>query len=206
MSADLRQLALVGPRDAFGAAAVKERPAVTQPGDSTVTASFDDDAAPARRGWGSPIVRYGMPAALLVSVAAWAMYVAQAPSPMPSAAVRPLDPQREIPSLPLAVPATSESEADTNGAGAPAAVVATAAPPAASAAKPVALARVGFAVTPWGEVYIDGRKTGITPPLNEMRLPPGRHTIEIRNTTFPPHRRTVDLRADASVRIKHKFE
>ena len=36
MSADLRQLALVGPRDAFGAAAAQERPAATQPGDSTV--------------------------------------------------------------------------------------------------------------------------------------------------------------------------
>ena len=74
------------------------------------------------------------------------------------------------------------------------------------AAKPVALARLGFAVTPWGEVYIDGRKMGITPPLNEIRLPPGKHTIEIRNTTFQPHRQTVDLRADRSMRIKHKFE
>ena len=97
MSADLRQLALAGPRDAFGAAAAQERPAATQPGDSTVridlsaerdaegdaedyvTATFDDDPAPARSGWRSPFVRYGVPAALLVAVAAWAMYSAQAP-------------------------------------------------------------------------------------------------------------------------------
>ena len=97
MSADLRQLALVGPRNAFGAAAAQKRPAATQPGDSTVlidppaegdaegtrlvTAAFDDDPAPARRGWRSPFVRYGVPAALLVAVAAWAMYSAQAPRP-----------------------------------------------------------------------------------------------------------------------------
>ncbi len=61
-------------------------------------------------------------------------------------------------------------------------------------------------MTPWGEVYIDGRKTGITPPLNEIRLKPGKHTIEIRNTTFQPHRQIVDLQGDRSVRIKHKFE
>ncbi len=150
-------------------------------------------------------MRYGVPAALLVAVAAWAMYSAQAPRPVPVAAVAAPDPQRDTPPA-SAAPATGESPADGKGAGAPAAVVATPAPPAAPAAKPVALARLGFAVTPWGEVYIDGRKTGITPPLNEIRLPPGKHTIEIRNTTFQPHRQTVDLRADGSVRIKHKFE
>ena len=214
MSADLRQLALVGPRDAFGAAAAKKRLAVTQPGDSTVqidpsadggaegyvTAAFGDDPARARRGWRSPFMRYGVPAALLVAVAAWAMYTAQAPRPVPVAPVWLHEAQRDMPPA-SAAPATGESPAD---AGAPAAVVAT--PPVAPAAKPVALARLSFAVTPWGEVYIDGRKTGIAPPLNEIRLPPGKHTIEIRNTTFQPHRQTVDLRADRSVRIKHKFE
>ena len=58
----------------------------------------------------------------------------------------------------------------------------------------------------WGEVYIDGRKTGITPPLKEIKLPPGKHTIEVRNASFPPYQQTVDLRTDSSVRIKHKFE
>ncbi len=219
MSADLRQLALVGPRNAFGAAASQKRPAATQPGDSTVvidppaegdaeeyvTAAFDDGPAPARRGWRSPFVRYGVPAALLVAVAAWAMYSAQAPRPVPDAAVAAEDSQRDTPPA-SAAPVTGESPVDVKGAGAPAAVVLMPAPPAAPAAKPVALARVDFAVTPWGEVYIDGRKTGITPPLNEIRLPPGKHTIEIRNTTFQPHRQAVDLRAGRSVRIKHKFE
>ena len=203
MSTDLRQLALVGPRDAFGAAAVKERPAATQPGDSTVTAA---SAAHSHLGWRSPFVRYGVPAALLVAVAAGAMYFAQAPSSVPIGAPAPSDPQREIPSVPLATPATGESPTDAEGAGAPVTAVAPPAHPAAPAAKPRALARVDFAVTPWGEVYIDGRKTGITPPLNEIRLPPGKHTIEIRNTTFPPHRQTVDLHSGGSVRIKHRFE
>ena len=220
MSADLRQLALVGPRNAFGAAAAQKRPAAIQPGDSTVVidpqakgdtedvaAAFDDDPAPAHRGWRSPFVRYGVPAALLVAVAAWAMYSAQAPHPVPDAgiSVAAQDPQRDTPPA-SAAPVKGESPADVKGAGAPGAVVVMQAPSAAPPAKPRASARVDFAVTPWGEVYIDGRKMGITPPLNEIRLPPGKHTIEIRNTTFQPHRQTVDLRADRSVRIKYKFE
>jgi serine/threonine-protein kinase len=219
MSADLRQLALVGPRNAFGAAAAQKRPARTQPGDSTVVidppaagdpeeyAAIDDGTAPAHRGWRSPLVRYGMPAALLVAVAAWAMYSAQPPRSVSVAAsvVSAEDSQRDAAPA-FAAPVTGESPVNAKGAGAPAAVVATLAPPAAPGAKSAALVRVDFAVTPWGEVYIDGRKTGITPPLNEIRLTAGKHTIEIRNTTFQPYRQTVDLRADRSVRIKHKFE
>ncbi len=72
-----------------------------------------------------------------------------------------------------------------------------------SAAKPAA--RLGLAVSPWGEVYVDGRKRGLSPPLTEIRLAPGRHTIEIRNAQFTPYAETVNLEANASVKIKHKF-
>src|SRR5262249_40728582 len=193
MSADLRQLALLGPRDAFGAAAAQKRVATTQPGDSTVlldppaesgaehvTSEFDDNLAPTLRGWRSPLVRYGLPAALLVVVAAWAMYSVLAPRSASVAAVAAQDAPRDPPP-PAAAPVPGESPTDAKGAGAPTALVATPARPAAPAAKPIVAARVVFAVTPWGEVYIDGRKTGITPPLNEIRLTPGKHTIEIRN-------------------------
>jgi eukaryotic-like serine/threonine-protein kinase len=82
--------------------------------------------------------------------------------------------------------------------------------PAAGAAKaPLAPSRAGrlaFAVTPWGEVYVDGRRRGISPPLKEIRLSPGKHVVEIRNTTFKRHSQTVDLDADASVHVKHKFQ
>jgi serine/threonine protein kinase len=73
-------------------------------------------------------------------------------------------------------------------------------------ASPARVGRLAFAVTPWGEVYVDGRRRGISPPLQEIRLSPGRHVVEIRNTNFKRHSQTVDLVADASVRIKHKFQ
>jgi serine/threonine protein kinase len=73
-----------------------------------------------------------------------------------------------------------------------------------AAGKP--MARLSLAVAPWGEVYVDGRKKGISPPLVEVRLAPGKHDIEIRNTTFPRYVQSVNLEADAHVKVKHKFQ
>ena len=76
------------------------------------------------------------------------------------------------------------------------------------AAVPVATpeGRVRLAIAPWGEVYVDGRKMGISPPLNSLRLPAGKHNIEIRNASFRPFRQSFDLAQDGTLRIKHKFE
>ncbi len=78
-------------------------------------------------------------------------------------------------------------------------------PPASPPAAPKPTGRLQFAVVPWGEIVVDGKPRGITPPTKELRLPPGRHTIEIRNGAFPPHVETIEVRADEAVRIAHKF-
>jgi len=64
---------------------------------------------------------------------------------------------------------------------------------------------VVFAVSPWGEIYVDGKKRGISPPTKELRLSPGKHAIEIRNGEFPPHTEIVDVNPDEAVRITHSF-
>jgi serine/threonine-protein kinase len=69
-----------------------------------------------------------------------------------------------------------------------------------------ALAKLNLAISPWGEVFVDGKRRGVTPPLTEIRLPPGRYDVEIRNSSFPVHRETVELFADAPLRIRHKFQ
>jgi tRNA A-37 threonylcarbamoyl transferase component Bud32 len=71
-------------------------------------------------------------------------------------------------------------------------------------AKPTA--RLTLAVTPWGEVYVDGKRKGVSPPLAEIKLGPGKHAIEIRNTTFQPYAETVDVEAEGHLKIKHKFQ
>ena len=69
-----------------------------------------------------------------------------------------------------------------------------------------AAATVSFAISPWGEVHIDGKLQGIAPPLRNVELAPGRHRIEIRNANFPPHVEIVDAKAGGRIRIRHKFQ
>jgi len=80
---------------------------------------------------------------------------------------------------------------------------ATAKPRETAVLKPSA--RVGLAVSPWGEVYVDGKKRGTSPPITEIRLSPGKHRIELRNASFAPYAEMVNLEADGYVKIKHRF-
>ncbi len=67
-------------------------------------------------------------------------------------------------------------------------------------------ARVSLAVTPWGEIYLDGRMQGVSPPLTELEVAPGMHEIVIRNTTFPPYRKIFRVKESGVIKIKHKFK
>lgn len=67
-------------------------------------------------------------------------------------------------------------------------------------------ATLGFSVLPWGEIFIDGKSRGASPPLREIRLPPGKHLIEIKNTNLPAYSQTVELEAGANKTIRHKFK
>ncbi|HEX4986037.1 MAG TPA: adenylate/guanylate cyclase domain-containing protein [Burkholderiales bacterium] len=82
-----------------------------------------------------------------------------------------------------------------------------AAPAAPEAAPPVpaGTALVTLAVAPWGEVYVDGDRIGVSPPVNEVEVTPGRRKIEIRNGNFPVYTQVIDVKADQKIRIKHKF-
>jgi hypothetical protein len=83
-----------------------------------------------------------------------------------------------------------------------------AANPETSAAVPARLAAAGviqLAILPWGEVFVDGRSRGVSPPLRTIEVPPGPHTIEVRNTAFPAHTRRIDVRSGEPVRITHRF-
>jgi hypothetical protein len=81
----------------------------------------------------------------------------------------------------------------------------TSAVPDAVASAPTP-ATLSFAIAPWGEVHINGRMHGISPPLRNVELPPGRHRVEIRNAGFPPHVEVVDAKSGGRIRIRHKFQ
>ena len=64
---------------------------------------------------------------------------------------------------------------------------------------------VRIAVSPWGNVEVNGTPVGTTPPLNELTLPEGKHQIVIRNADFPPYSATISVAPGQAVNLKHKF-
>lgn len=75
--------------------------------------------------------------------------------------------------------------------------------PAAPAAPP---ATVIFSVQPWGEILINGKATGISPPMKSLKLAPGKYKVEVRNTTFAPHVETIEVKSRDELTIRHRFQ
>jgi hypothetical protein len=74
--------------------------------------------------------------------------------------------------------------------------------------RPVAASATGvvqLAITPWGQIEIDGRNAGVTPPLSQLTLSVGDHVITVRNEDFAPHTVTVRVSADQPVMVRHRF-
>ena len=63
-----------------------------------------------------------------------------------------------------------------------------------------------FAVAPWGEVFVNGAREGTTPPLAQLQLPAGRHTIELRNGQRQPYVAQIDVAPGRPLRISHLFQ
>jgi eukaryotic-like serine/threonine-protein kinase len=62
-----------------------------------------------------------------------------------------------------------------------------------------------LAVSPWGQVEVDGKPVGTTPPLNELTLTEGKHQVTIRNDDFPAHTTTVTVTPGQSTSVRHRF-
>jgi class 3 adenylate cyclase len=75
----------------------------------------------------------------------------------------------------------------------------------AVAATSAAAGVIQLAILPWGEVFVDGKSRGVSPPLRSVTVPAGSHTVEVRNTSFPTHTERIDVRAGDPVRIHHRF-
>jgi len=141
--------------------------------------------------------------------------VAQAPAPPPAVKnVAPPKPEKVAPPPTVSPPTPPEPKVVTKApAEAPA-------PPARKAreqaakragtpqapATPAAPGVVAFAITPWGEVIVDGKNQGVSPPLQRLQLSPGRHRIEVRNASFTPHVQIVEVKSGEQIRIRHRFQ
>ena len=128
------------------------------------------------------------PAAVPAAPVALPLPAAEAPKPEPPKA----DPTKPAPGAKpdAAKPAEAAKTAD----------------PAKPGAGTVPPASLVFAIQPWGEVLVNGKSIGVSPPVKSHKLPPGKYRIEVRNTTFPAYAETFELKARDEVTIRHRFQ
>jgi serine/threonine protein kinase len=63
---------------------------------------------------------------------------------------------------------------------------------------------VSIAVSPWGEVFVDGQSKGVAPPLSKLSLPVGKHKIEIKNGD-DSYAVNIDVNTEKDVKVGHRF-
>jgi hypothetical protein len=73
---------------------------------------------------------------------------------------------------------------------------------AARAKRPGAIA---LAITPWGEVRVNGESKGRRPPLKRLELAPGRHSIELRHPQNAPLTLEVEVSPGEELMVRHAF-
>jgi len=71
--------------------------------------------------------------------------------------------------------------------------------------RPRGTATLIIAVSPRGEIYIDGERHGTTPPTTKFDLEPGMHRIEIRSASRKPYLTYMTVQAGDVRRIRHDF-
>lgn len=65
---------------------------------------------------------------------------------------------------------------------------------------------VSLAILPWGEIYLDGKLQGVSPPLLELQVVAGTHKMEIRNSSFPVYKEVIKAKPGEKIKIKHSFK
>lgn len=65
---------------------------------------------------------------------------------------------------------------------------------------------VNLLVTPWGEIYINGKQRGLSPPMKSLKLSPGKYKIEIRNSNLTPYADTIEIKSREELTIRHTFK
>jgi hypothetical protein len=172
----------------------------------------------------------GATVALVLSAAAWLMIPREGGASAPSSAVEATAPAlataqaAPAPALPepgpvAAAPVTRppETTAAVKAAApvpaarpvrtkerAPRDLAPPAAPAPAVAAAPL-LGTVQIAVSPWGQVEVDGKPAGTTPPLSRLTLPVGTHQVVVRNDDFPAYSTSITVSEEKPVTLRHRF-
>ena len=121
---------------------------------------------------------------------------ASAPAVVPAAAP-------EIAPAPETAPAPAITPAPVAVAEAPAAAA-----PVTNTVDPAAATTATYRlnVKPWGTIYVDGKRRGVSPPLKRLVLPAGRHTVMVENPGFADHIVEINSASGATGTIAHDFQ
>lgn len=63
---------------------------------------------------------------------------------------------------------------------------------------------VSIAVSPWGEVFVDGHSKGVAPPLTKLKLSLGKHKIEMKNGD-ENYAVNIEVNAEKEIKLSHRF-
>ena len=126
-----------------------------------------------------------------------------APNPMPPS----LPAAEPSPSAQAESPVARASEQSASGGTAPAQELPRATRTTANVAERQlgGTAKLILAVSPRGEIYIDGEHHGTTPPITTFDLEPGMHRIEVRSGSRKPYLTYMTVQAGDVRRIRHDF-
>lgn len=94
--------------------------------------------------------------------------------------------------------------AGPRGNGVPVATATTAATAAPPAVPGNGVVRLDIA--PWGEVFVDGKAIGVSPPLTELNLAGGRYSLEIRHGDAAAVTAEIDVDPARPLQVRHRFD
>lgn len=69
-----------------------------------------------------------------------------------------------------------------------------------------AMGTLNLDIRPWGNVSINGRGYGASPPRNSIRLAPGTYSVVVTNGDLPAYRTSVTIQTGGRTTISHHFE
>ncbi len=65
---------------------------------------------------------------------------------------------------------------------------------------------VRIRLSPWGHVQVDGKAMGVSPPLTQLKLPAGSHSLELSNPGFETVKKVITVIDGETFTIEHDFD